>query len=83
MALMGMTMPLEAIRRQIASGIDIFVQLGRDREKKRRLLQVAEVDGFAGGEVRLIPLYERDWHSGQLEKRAELKHTEKLERAGI
>ena len=83
MALMGMPMPLEAIRRQIASGIDIFVQLGRDREKKRRLLQVAEVDGFAGGEVRLIPLYERDWHSGQLEKRAELKHTEKLERAGI
>lgn len=83
MALMGMTMPLEAIRRQIASGIDIFVQLGRDREKKRRLLQVAEVGGFVGGEVQLIPLYERDWQSGQLEKRAELKHTEKLERAGI
>lgn len=83
MALMGMTMPLEAIRRQIASGIDIFVQLGRDREKKRRLLQVAEVGGFVDGEVRLIPLYERDWHSGRLEKKAELKHTEKLERAGI
>ena len=82
MALMGMAMPLEAIRRQIASGIDIFVQLGRDRDKKRRLLEIAEVRGFADGQVQLGTLYERDWHSGSLCKKEELLHTEKLERAG-
>ena len=83
MALMGMAMPLEAIRRQIASGIDIFVQLGRDRNKKRRLLAITEVVGFAEGEVKLGTLYARDWHSGELCKKGELLHTEKLERAGI
>lgn len=82
MALMGMAMPLEAIRRQISSGIDIFVQLGRDRDKKRRLLEIAEVRGFADGQVQLGTLYERDWHSGSLCKKEELLHTEKLERAG-
>ena len=83
MALMGMAMPLEAIRRQIASGIDIFVQLGRDRNKQRRLLEIAEVTGFADGAVQLGKLYERDWNSGRLCKKGELLHTEKLERAGI
>lgn len=83
MALMGMAMPLEAIRRQIASGINIFVQLGRDRNKQRRLLEIAEVTGFADGVVQLGKLYERDWNSGRLCKKGELLHTEKLERAGI
>ena len=83
MALMGMAMPLEAIRRQIASGIDIFVQLGRDRNKQRRLLEIAEVTGFADGAVQLGKLYERDWNSGRLCKKGELLHTEKLERAEI
>ena len=83
MALMGMAMPLEAIRRQIASGIDIFVQLGRDRNKQRRLLEIAEVTGFADGAIQLGKLYERDWNSGKLCKKGELLHTEKLERAGI
>ena len=69
MALMGMAMPLEAIRRQIASGIDIFVQLGRDRNKQRRLLEIAEVTGFADGAVQLGKLYERDWNSGRLCKK--------------
>lgn len=83
MALMGMAMPLEAIRRQIASGINIFVQLGRDRNKQRRLLEIAEVTGFADGAIQLGKLYERDWNSGKLCKKGELLHTEKLERAGI
>lgn len=80
MALMGMDMPLEAVRRQIASGVDIFVQLGRDRRKKRRLLSVMEVEGFRDGKVCLHPLYERDWSDGRLKKTGELKHYEKWER---
>lgn len=77
---MGMDMPLEAIRRQIASGIDIFVQLGKDREKKRRLMSVAEVEGFEDGQVVLHGLFERDWQDGILRKTGELMHREKWER---
>lgn len=80
MALMGMDMPMEAIRRQIASGIDIFVQLGRDKQKKRKLLSVAEVEGFREGRVCLHTLYERDWTDGALKKTGELKHCAKWER---
>lgn len=80
MALMGMDMPLEAIRRQIASGIDIFVQLERDRNKQRRLMAVAEVDGFRDGQVCLHSLYERDWTDGELKKTGELRHRVKWER---
>ena len=45
MVLMGMDIPLAAIRRQIASGIDIFVHLGRLRDKSRKVLKMVEVLG--------------------------------------
>ena len=80
---MGIKMPMEAIRRQIASGIDIFVQLGRDRKKRRRLMQIAEVKGYSNGQVQLHVLYQRDPGSDVLEKRGELLHREKLEREGL
>ena len=47
MVLMGMQLPLEAIRRQIASGVDIMVHLGRRKDKKRRVLEISEVTGYA------------------------------------
>ena len=40
MSLMGMELPLQAIRRQIASGVDLIVYLGRLRDKSRRLLEI-------------------------------------------
>ena len=46
MTLMGIDLPLEAIRRQIASGVDILVHLGRMRDKSRKLLEITEVCGF-------------------------------------
>ena len=49
--------PLNAIRQQIASGIDIIVQLGRLRDKSRRVLEISEVDGFMDGEIVLHTLY--------------------------
>lgn len=58
MVLMGMDIPLPAIRRQIASAIDIIVHLGRLRDSSRRVLKVVEVAGYADGEVRLRTLYE-------------------------
>ena len=82
MVLMGVDLPLEAIRRQIASGVDILVHLGRMRDKSRKLLEVTEVCGFENGEIRIRPLYQ--WQEGKgLIKTAPLLHVEKLERAGI
>jgi pilus assembly protein CpaF len=45
MTMMGMDIPLSAIRGQIASGIDIIVHLGRLRDKSRKLLEICELTG--------------------------------------
>ena len=82
MVLMGVDLPLEAIRRQIASGVDILIHLGRMRDRSRKLLEVTEVCGFEKGEIQTRPLYQ--WQEGQgLVNTADLLHMEKLERAGI
>ena len=82
MTLMGIELPLEAIRRQIASGVDILVHLGRMRDKSRKVLEITEVCGFEQGEIRTQPLYR--WQEGRgLVETAHLLHREKLERAGI
>lgn len=58
MVLMGMDMPLSAIRRQIASGIDIIVHLGRLRDRSRKVLKIVEVLGFSEDEIQLQTLFE-------------------------
>ncbi|MGI6006075.1 MAG: CpaF family protein [Ruminococcus sp.] len=80
MVLMGMQLPLEAIRRQIASGVDIMIHLGRLKDKKRRVLEISEVIGFENQEVVLKTLYAWDDRNRMLRKRNSLTHTEKLER---
>ncbi len=57
MVLMAMDLPVEAIRRQIASGIDILVHLGRMRDKSRKLLRISELTGISDGRIRLSTLY--------------------------
>lgn len=57
MVLMGMELPLPAIQRQIASGIDVIVHLGRLRDKSRKVLEVTEVLGYQEGEILLRTLY--------------------------
>lgn len=91
MVLMGTELPLPAIRRQIASGIDLIVHLGRLRDRSRRVLEIVEVDGYVDGEVRLHTLYEFEELSdsgegrirGALQKRGTLLHTGKMRTAGI
>ena len=90
MSLMGMELPLQAIRRQIASGIDLIVYLGRLRDKTRRLLEITEVTGMEGDQVGLKPLFlfrETGEVSGRIcgiqERTGEMKHIEKFQRAGI
>lgn len=58
MVLSNAIIPLEAIRQQIASAIDIIIQLSRLRDKSRRTMEITEVIGFAKGEILLNPLYE-------------------------
>ncbi len=90
MVLMGMELPLQAIRRQIASGIDLIVYLGRLRDKSRRLLEITEVTGMEGEQVVLNPLFlfrETGEVSGRIcgiqERTGDMKNIEKFQRAGI
>ncbi len=57
MVLSAAPLPLEAIRQQIASAIDIIIHLGRLRDKSRRVLEISEVAGYANGEIVLNPLF--------------------------
>ncbi len=81
MVLMGMTLPLPAIRRQIASGIDILIHLSRMADGTRKVMEIAEILEYSQEEIKLQVLYER--RDGQLVKKEELYHQEKLKRAGI
>ena len=82
LVLMGINLPLPAVRRQIAAGFDLFVHLGRLRDKSRRLLEICEVDGMNEDEVLLHPLFLYEEDQGLVQK-GKLKHREKLEGAGI
>lgn len=57
LVLMGADIPLMAVRKQIASAIDIIVHLGRLRDKSRRVLEVAEVLDCVDGEIEVNKLY--------------------------
>ncbi len=57
MVLTGAQIPLEAIRQQIASAVDIIIQLSRLRDKSRRTMEITEVLGFEDGEIKLNPIY--------------------------
>lgn len=90
MMLLGTEIPLSALRRQMSSGIDIIVQLGRLRDKSRRLLEIIEVIGFEDNEIKTNVLYEFEESCeengmiiGTHIKKNELLCKEKLMRAGI
>lgn len=89
MVLMGMEIPLSAIRRQIASGIDIIIHVGRLRDKSRKVLKMVEILGYEDGEVRLQTLFEfREKNvvdgriKGEWIKVNEMQNKEKLFEAG-
>lgn len=90
MVLMGMELPVSAIRAQIASGIDVLIHLGRLRDRTRKVLDIVEVDGMEQGEIRLHPLYhfaetgETDGRiTGEWQRKGVLMHREKLAAAGL
>ena len=77
----GMEFPLAAIRRQIASAVDIIIHLGRLRDKSRKVLEIVEVSGFEDGEVVTKPLFQYD--NGRLRNIGKLENTMKLARSGL
>lgn len=83
MVLMGMELPVSAIRGQIVSAIDILIHLGRLQDKSRKVLEVAELNGVENGEIRLNVLYRYCEESGKWEKTGELIHLEKWKAAGF
>ena len=74
-------LPIEAIDKQIASGIDIFVHLSRINKSQRKLMEVNEVLGYEDGEVKLQKLFQYECKEGKdvWRRVGTLKHTEKLE----
>ena len=94
MVLMGMELPIPAIRSQIASGIDILIHLGRMRDKSRKVLSITEIAGYEENNIILNDIYrfkeekaeENTVHENTvhraMEKVGDLIHTEKMIRAG-
>lgn len=58
MVLNGANLPVEVIRKQIGSAIDIMIHLMRLRDNSRKVVAISEITGVEGGEVILNPLYE-------------------------
>lgn len=85
-------LPLEAIRQQIASAVDIIIHLSRLRDHSRKTMEITEVLGYENGEIQLNPLYvfEEDENSTLEKVSGSLNRTEnkmvnsfKLQLAGI
>lgn len=95
MVMLNTDIPLSALRRQIASGVDIIIHLSRLRDKSRRLMEIIEVVGMEDNEIKTSKLYEFVEESvdgertnverikGNFRKVNNLINTYKLEMAGI
>lgn len=91
MVLMGVELPLAAIKQQIASGLDIIVHLGRLRDKSRKVLEISEIVGYENGEIIMHPLFKFEEEGeldngivqGQLEQKEPLYRKEKMLAAGL
>lgn len=91
MVLMGMEMPLSAIRRQIASGFDLLIQLGRLKDGSRRVLEIAEPTGFFEGEIEMRTIFQfenkgvgKDGRiQGILKKVGEIENEKYLKKTGL
>ena len=89
MVLMGVDLPLTAIRNQIVSGVDLLIHLGRLRDKSRRVLNIAEVSEMKDGQIILNEIFRfaekgivNGHVCGSLEKVGHLRNTEKCVKAG-
>lgn len=92
MVVSGNNIPIEAIRQQIASAVDVIIQLSRLRDKSRRTVEITEVVGYEDSAIRLNPLY-RFIETGEdssgriigglMRTEFPMIHTEKFRSAGL
>lgn len=90
MVLLDMEIPFLAVRRQIASAVDIVIHVSRLRDKSRKVIQICEVNGMEQGEIKLNSLFEfresgirNGKVQGMLHKIHDLMYLEKLQNAGL
>lgn len=92
MVVSGNSIPIEAIRQQIASAIDIIIQLSRLRDKSRRTIEITELVGYEDGKIILNPLYrfveegedkEGRIIGGLVRTENAMVHIEKFQNAGL
>lgn len=91
MILMGMDLPIVAVRGQLAGGIDIIVHLGRLRDKSRKVLEIVEVLGMEDNRIKTSVLYKFEEEGedangkiiGKLYKKNSICKNQKFLSAGI
>lgn len=83
MVLMGVDMPLEAVRQQIASAVDILVHLERMPDRSRKVTEISEIGGYTGKGIEIRELYKYDVSKKTLVKRGELENRKKLQKSGL
>jgi pilus assembly protein CpaF len=85
-------LPLDAVRRQIGSALDLIIHLSRMRDHSRKVVEITEVLGYEKGDILLNTIYKfeedekstKEKVSGQLRRTANpLHNVEKLQMAGI
>lgn len=81
MVLMGVDMPIAAIRGQMASAIDMILHLGRMPDGSRKLMEIVEVTGIRRQEVKVSPIFAMN-SDGKLERTGEIKDIRKLKEYG-
>jgi pilus assembly protein CpaF len=58
MVLSGANLPVEVVRKQIASALDVIIHLSRLRDRTRRVMEISELSGMKDGEIMLNPLFQ-------------------------
>lgn len=82
MFLQAANFPIDAIRAQIAEGIDIMIHLGRLVDGSRKVLEISEIKPFTGGEVQMNVLFKYRQGVGLSRSKNPLINREKLELSG-
>ncbi len=83
MVLQAVNFPIDAIRNQIAEGIDIMIHLGRLPDKSRRVLEIAEIYGYEKNKYSINSLFKYDVKNGLTRTENQLKNMDKLLLRGV
>lgn len=82
MVLSGFELPLNVVRKQICSAIDIMVHLSRFSDGTRGVTEISQLTELENGDIVVEPLFERVFESTHLLKRTHypIFRTEKLKK---